>query len=123
MNSLVRPCLLKPGATLQLQDADVRVRTVHGKLNGGLDVAAAVASQVVPDPMSLNELRRWAIAKWLALEKRLRLPVRQLLGQGAGLISRQRCGVGRGAAASEQRQYEGNYVSSFHIVECGAGRS
>jgi hypothetical protein len=71
----------------------------------------------------LNELRGRTVAKWLAVEKRLRLLVRQLLGKGSSLISRQRGGAWCGAAASEQRQYEGNYVSSFHIVECGAGRS
>ena len=72
--------------------------------------------------MSADERRRWAIAKWLALEKRLRLPVSQLLGKGAGLISRQRSSARRGAAASEQRQCEGNEVSRFHNVEFGVRR-
>jgi hypothetical protein len=75
---------------------------------GGLDIPASLASQVVPGPVSLNELRGRAVAKWLAVEKRFRLLVRQLLGKGSSLISRQRGGARYDAAASEQPQREGN---------------
>ena len=82
--------------------------TVDCKLNGGLDVAGSLTSKIMPGPMPLDEMRRWAGAKWLAVEQRLRLLVRKPLCQNSSLISRQRSGPRCGAAASEQRQCKGN---------------
>ena len=95
-----------PGATVQLRDADAGLCTVGFKLNGGIDVSCSLGSKGVPSPMSLDELGRRAIEKWLALEERLRLLVRQLLRQGSSLVSRQRGGTRCGASASEQRKCE-----------------
>ena len=97
---------LVEGVTVQLRDADAGLCTVGCKLNGGIDVSSSLASKGVPGPMSLDELRRRAVAKWLAVEKRLRPLVRQLLRKGSSLISRQRGGTRCGASASEQRKCE-----------------
>src|SRR5882672_4917149 len=99
---------LVEGVTVQLRDADVGLCTADRKLNGGLDVTDSLASTIMPGPMSLYELRRWAVAKWLAVEQSLRFLVRQLLCQTSSLNSRQRACARFGAAASKQNQCEGN---------------
>ena len=63
-------------------------------------------SALLPGPVPSNELRGRAVVKWLAVKERLRLPVRQLLGQCPRLISRQWGGARCGPAASQQRQGE-----------------
>jgi hypothetical protein len=66
--------------------------------------------------MSLDNLRRRAAAKRLAVEKRSRLLIRQLLCKAPSLISRQTGGVRCGAAATNQRECDGNQVSRVHPV-------
>jgi hypothetical protein len=65
-------------------------------------------SPIPPDPPPLDKSGWWAFTKRLAVEKRLRLLVRQLLRKGSSLISRQRSKERFGAAASKKRQREGN---------------
>src|SRR5258708_26838002 len=63
-SELLSVSLIEDGLTVQLRDADAGLCTVGCKLNGGLDVTASLASTIMPGPMSLDELRRWAVAKW-----------------------------------------------------------
>ncbi len=62
------------------------MRTIDCKLNGGLVVAGSLAAHIVPDPRSLDQPRQRAVAKWLAIEKRLRLLIRQLLRKGSNKV-------------------------------------
>src|ERR1035441_4259794 len=91
---------------VQPRNIDFGLPAICRELNSGLDVTASFASQVMPRPMPLYELGWWAVVKWLAVEKRLRLLIRQLLCKDSSLIRGQRGWTRCAAATSKQRKCE-----------------